>query len=105
MVRILSDRLIPLLNSADNILQGSKFDALVTNFIIISDEDMNFEACVLTADRLVRIDKDGVRTELGKVDRGQFVATSTAECVVETLRLIKQAVSYAGGKAVKKRNK
>jgi hypothetical protein len=59
---------------------------------------MNFEICALSStDKLIRIDKDGGKTELGTITQGQFVATSTQECVIMMLGLIRGAIKKVTG--------
>jgi len=59
---------------------------------------MNFEICALSStEKLIRIDKDGVKTELGRITQGQFVATSSQECVIMMLGLIRKAIKAVTG--------
>ncbi|KAI0449237.1 hypothetical protein F5B21DRAFT_494987 [Xylaria acuta] len=89
----------------DSTLPGTRLESdQVTNFIAISDDDLNFEICALSsAEKLIRIDKEGVRTELGRISQNQFVATSSRECVIETMGLVKKAVKAVTGTKSKRR--
>lgn len=71
----------------------------------IPNEDLTFEICALLSPsgKLIRINKDGAQTELGKVRQGgKFAAVSSEECVIETLALIRDGVRKAAGKVVRR---
>ncbi|KAI1118533.1 hypothetical protein F5Y14DRAFT_217786 [Nemania sp. NC0429] len=91
----------------DSTLPGSGFEGdQVTNFLVIPDDNLTFEICALSsAEKLIRIDKEGVRTELGGLDQGRFVATSSGECVIETMRLLKKGIKAVTGTKSKPRRK
>ncbi|OJJ46601.1 hypothetical protein ASPZODRAFT_142408 [Penicilliopsis zonata CBS 506.65] len=76
----------------------------IIKFMPIPKHDLSFELIALTSsDALVRIDNDGSRIVLGKVVNGRFMPTSTEECVIETMRLIKKGVkAVSGGLKTKK---
>lgn len=89
----------------DEILPGSdpEGDDRINSFLPIPTQNDNgvllFEICALTsADKLIRINKEGMKTELGKVSQGRFTALSSEECVVETMRLIGKAINKGAKK-------
>ncbi|KAK6504692.1 hypothetical protein TWF481_006631 [Arthrobotrys musiformis] len=89
----------------DNVLKSPVLDQAVVNFIVIAGEDMKFETYLLTADRLMEIDKQGELLDLGKVVAGVFTPNSGKECVIESLRLIKKGVKAISGKVLEAKKK
>lgn len=73
--------------------------------MVIPDEDMKFETHLLTADRLMGIDKQGGLINFGKVVEGKFTPNSGKECVIETILLVKKGVKAIAGKALEAKKK
>ncbi|KAK6523359.1 hypothetical protein TWF281_001339 [Arthrobotrys megalospora] len=88
----------------DNVLK-SPIPGQIVNFMVIPDEDMKFEAHLLTADRLMGIDKQGGLIDFGKVVEGKFIPISGQECVIETIRLVIKGVKAISGKTLKAKKK
>ncbi|RFU31366.1 hypothetical protein B7463_g4984, partial [Scytalidium lignicola] len=91
-------------DASDTALPGAGLESdRITNFMAIPNEDLTFEICALTtAGKLIRLDKNGTRTELGSVSQGRFFAVSSEECVIETMAMIKKGVKAAAGIKIKK---
>ncbi|KAK6499520.1 hypothetical protein TWF506_004150 [Arthrobotrys conoides] len=90
----------------ENILKSPIIEQNVTNFMVIPDEDMkSFETHLVTADRLMGIDKQGEFIDFGKVVEGKFTPNSGKECVIETILLVKKGVKAIAGKALKTKKK
>lgn len=70
----------------------------------IPNDDLTFEIYTLfSSGRLILINKKGVRTELGEVNKGRFAASYSEECVIETMALIKKGIKAAAGQFKKGR--
>ncbi|KAK6354003.1 hypothetical protein TWF730_008423 [Orbilia blumenaviensis] len=89
----------------DNVLRSPVLDQVVVNFMVIPDKDMNFEAYLLTTDMLVGIDKYAELMDFGKVRGGKFTASSGKECIIESIKLIKEGVKLISGKVSEAKKK
>ncbi|KAK6538244.1 hypothetical protein TWF694_011123 [Orbilia ellipsospora] len=85
----------------DNVLKSPTLDRTIINFMVIPDEEENFEAHLLTTDNLMGIDKQGERISFGKVVEGKFTPISGKECIIESIRLVKKGVKAIAGKVLK----
>ncbi|KAK6329889.1 hypothetical protein TWF718_003316 [Orbilia javanica] len=89
----------------DDVLNSPALDQVVVNFMVIPDKDMNFETHLLTSDRLIGIDKQGVLMDFGKVEGGKFTASTGKECIIESIKLVKDGVKLIAGKVSEAKKK
>ncbi|GAM33761.1 hypothetical protein TCE0_013f00897 [Talaromyces pinophilus] len=84
----------------DTILQAPEINDSVANFVVIPRDDGRFETILLVTDKIVRIDAEGLKIDMGNVVDGQFVPTSSKECIIESISLVKKGIEAVASSKV-----